>query len=149
MLLHVLQPLTTSYRWGEVEWQHTLDKARLSADVAAAVLLVNEVRSLSGDRLQAWSWQSHVTHDVISLVTWRHIASHVTSHVTRIHMSHVTWHHIASHVMSSDVELTEWWFEDQNWVRIFLNANSRDLTGSNLLFNIDFLNAVCIIWIPQ
>jgi len=42
-------------KWGEVEWQHTLDRARLSADVAAAVLLVNEVRSLSGDRLQAWS----------------------------------------------------------------------------------------------
>lgn len=42
-------------RWGEVEWQHTLDKARLSADVAAAVLLVNEVRSMSGDQLQAWS----------------------------------------------------------------------------------------------
>jgi len=42
-------------RWGEVEWQHTLDKARLSADVAAAVLLVNEIRSLTGDRLQAWS----------------------------------------------------------------------------------------------
>lgn len=42
-------------RWGEVEWGHTIDKARQSADVAAAVLLVNEIRSLDGGRLQAWS----------------------------------------------------------------------------------------------
>lgn len=42
-------------RWGEVEWQHTIDRARLSADVAAAVLLVNEMKSLSTERLLAWS----------------------------------------------------------------------------------------------
>jgi len=42
-------------RWGEVEWQHTLDRARLCADTAAAVLLVNEVKSLSEEKAGAIS----------------------------------------------------------------------------------------------
>lgn len=48
--------LETDYqidRWGEVEWQHTLDRARLSADVAAAVLLVAEIKSLDVAQRQA------------------------------------------------------------------------------------------------
>ena len=41
------------YRWGEVEWGHTISRARLCSDVAAAVLLVNEVNSVSSEPAQA------------------------------------------------------------------------------------------------
>eukprot|EP00116_Pleurobrachia_bachei_P011163 sb/3471425/ len=50
--------LETDYqidRWGEVEWQHTIDRARLSADVAAASLVVREIRNLEQDKKAAFN----------------------------------------------------------------------------------------------
>lgn len=41
--------------WGEVEWQHTIDRARLLADTAAAVLFVSEIKSLSEEQARALS----------------------------------------------------------------------------------------------
>lgn len=41
--------------WGEVEWVHGLDRARTTADIAAAVLVHNEILSLTKDTAQQFT----------------------------------------------------------------------------------------------